>query len=73
MLLAQYRISKTGKVVSREIPLLAEDESLRITRESYKGQSSILLEVVDDCGHVSEQIMFAGLVDGRFGVTLGSV
>ena len=68
MLLAQYRISASGEIVSDEMPQISVDESARLTRVDYKDRPSILLEVISESGRVAEQIMFAGLAGGRFGV-----
>lgn len=68
MLLAQYQVNATGEVVSAEMPRLAVDESVRLMRVSYKNLPSVLLEVISESGRVAEQIMFAGLAGGRFGV-----
>ncbi len=70
MLLADYCLTPDGLVISKEIPKLAADECLRISREVFRGRSSMLLEVVSLEGRVMEQIMFPGLESGNICIEL---
>lgn len=69
MVVAEYKLSDAGIVVSRELPILDEGESITISRCRYKGQPSLLIEVVSD-GHVADAIVFPGLTTGRVPVEL---
>lgn len=68
MVIAEYKLD-AGIVISRELPILDEGESITISRCQYKGQTSLLIEVLSD-GHVADVIVFPGLICGRVPVEL---
>lgn len=68
MVVAEYTLD-AGIVISRELPILDEGESITISRCSYRGQTSLLIEVLSD-GHVADVIVFPGLTTGRVPVEL---
>lgn len=70
MLLANYHLSPAGEIVSKEIPILCADESMRLVRTSFKGLKSLLVEIVGEDGMISDQIMFKGLQVGRMSFEL---
>ena len=45
MVIAEYKLD-AGIVVSSELPVLDEGESINISRCSYQGQASLLIEVL---------------------------
>lgn len=64
MVVAEFT-QDAGIVVSNELPILGEGESITFRRCSYRGQASLLIEVLSD-GRVVDAIVFPGLVAGRF-------
>ena len=68
MVVAEYEL-KSGLVISSELPILDEGESITIKRCLYKGQSSLLIAIESD-GRVAEEIVFPGLIAGRVPVEL---
>lgn len=68
MVVAEYTLD-AGIVISRELPILDEGESITISRCNYRGQTSLLIEVLSD-GHVADVIVFPGLTTGRVPVEL---
>ena len=70
MLIADYHLSPAGEIISNEIPRLCDDESIRLVRTSYKGEESLLVEIVNGSGTVGDQIMFRGLQAGRLSFEL---
>ncbi len=59
-----------GHGVPTSLPLLDVDESVRFVRCDYRGEPSILCEVLGQNGDVSEQLMFQGL--GRYPCALAA-
>lgn len=70
MVIAEYTVSDAGVVLSREIPRLDEGEKLLITRCSYRGSESLLLEVLSETGGSVEAVVFPGLIGGVVPVEL---
>ncbi|OKS22352.1 hypothetical protein [Pseudomonas aeruginosa] len=68
MVVAEYKLD-AGIVVSSELPALDEGESIKISRFSYKGQASLLIEILSN-DRVAEVVVFPGLVAGQFPVEL---
>lgn len=68
MVVAEYTLD-AGIVISRELPILDEGESITISRCQYRGQTSLLIEVMSD-GHVADSVVFPGLTTGRVPVEL---
>ncbi|WP_164486580.1 hypothetical protein [Pseudomonas chlororaphis] len=68
MVVAEYEL-KSGLVISSELPILDEGESITIKRCFYQGQSSLLIAIECD-GRVAEEIVFPGLIAGRVPVEL---
>jgi hypothetical protein len=69
MVVAEYKLSDAGIVVSRELPILDEGESITISRCRYKGQTSLLIEILSD-GRVADSVVFPGLISGLVPVEL---
>lgn len=68
MVVAEYKLD-AGIVVSSELPVLDEGESINISRCSYRGQASLLIEVLSN-GRVADTVVFPGLVTGQVPVEL---
>lgn len=58
-----------GFVVSSELPIWDEGESIIFRQCSYRGQASLLIKVLRD-GRVADAIVFPGLVAGRLPIEL---
>lgn len=71
MVVAEFTLD-AGLVVSNELPILDEGESIMFRRYSYKGRTSMLIEVLSD-GRVADSIVFPGLVAGRFPIELSQL
>ncbi|CDF86765.1 hypothetical protein PKB_5455 [Pseudomonas knackmussii B13] len=68
MAIAEFTLD-AGLVVSSELPILDEGESIIFRRCSYRGQASLLIEILSD-GRVADAIVFPGLVTGRLPIEL---
>ncbi|EPP3907024.1 hypothetical protein FA420_30840 [Pseudomonas aeruginosa] len=68
MVVAEYKLD-AGIVVSSELPVLDEGESIKISRCSYKGQASLLIEILSN-DRVADAVVFPGLVAGQVPVEL---
>lgn len=68
MVVAEYKLD-AGIVVSSELPVLDEGESINISRCYYQGQASLLIEVLSN-GRVADAVVFPGLVTGQVPVEL---
>ncbi|ONN17943.1 hypothetical protein B0B35_29710 [Pseudomonas aeruginosa] len=68
MVVAEYKLD-AGIVVSSELPVLDEGESINISRCCYQGQASLLIEVLSN-GRVADAVVFPGLVTGQVPVEL---
>lgn len=71
MVVAEFMLD-AGLVVSNELPILDEGESIIFRRCSYKGQASLIIEVLSD-GRVADAIVFPGLVAGRLPIELAQL
>lgn len=71
MVVAEFTLD-AGLVVSSELPILDEGESITFRRCSYRGQTSLLIEVLSD-GRIADTIVFPGLVAGRFPIELAQL
>ena len=68
MVVAEFTLD-AGLVVSSELPILDEGESITFRRCSYRGQASLLIEIVSN-GRVADAIVFPGLGSGRLPIEL---
>lgn len=68
MIVAEYKLD-AGIIVSSELPVMDEGESISISRCFYQGQASLLIEVLSN-GRVADTVVFPGLVTGQVPVEL---
>lgn len=68
MVVAEFKLD-AGLVVSSELPVLGEGESVTIRRCHYQNKVSLLIEIMSN-GRVADAIVFPGLVTGRLPIEL---
>lgn len=68
MVVAEFKLD-AGLVVSSELPVLGEGESVTIRHCQYQDKVSLLIEIRSN-GRVADAIVFPGLVTGRLPIEL---